>query len=334
MQIRTVNPVALLVALWLTPSGTAAQGGAEGRLPPPGVSDAFDHTVEYVEAGGVRVAYVSEGTGAPVVFVHGNPTSKYLWRNVIPHVSDRARAIALDLPGMGDSERPDPALGFAEQVRVFDAFIEALELDRVTLVLHDWGAAIGFELARRHPGKVRAVAVMEGVLPPVFPQSSFEAMGEEMGAMFRAFKDPVQGRELVIDQNIFIEQVLPSFINRTLTEAEMAEYRRPFADRADREAMLKWPREIPIAGEPRDVVESMSEIHSFMTTSEIPILLVHADPGVVVPLELVPWYEENVRNIQTAFVGQGLHFIQEDQPDAIGRAIRDWLRRNELDEER
>lgn len=298
------------------------------KLPAPTISADFPYSHESVEVEGVRVAYVSAGSGDPVVFIHGNPTSSYLWRNVIPHVSGYARAIALDLPGMGWSSKPDPALRFVDHVDVFEAFVDALDLQNITLVVHDWGAAIGFDYARQHPDRVRAIAFMEGVLPPVFPQPSFEAMGEEMGAMFRAFKDPVLGHELIVEQNVFVEQVLPRFVNRSLGDEEMTAYRRPFLEVSDRQPILLWPREIPIAGEPADVVERMEAIREFMTATSIPLLLIYAEPGAIVSAEVVSWYSANLRNLETVFIGQGLHYIQEDHPVAIGRALEDWMRRH------
>lgn len=306
-----MSAVAALAAAALSAAGPGGQGVQTG----------------WVEVDGVRIAYAEAGSGDPIVFVHGNPTSSYLWRNVVPFMSDRGRTIALDLPGMGASDKPRPAPGFVEQVRLFEGFVDALGLDRVTLVGHDWGAAIAFEYARLHRDRVRGIAFMEGVLPPIFPQPSFEAIGEEMGGMFRAFKDPVQGNELVIEQNMFVEQVLPGFVQRPLSEEDMEAYRRPFLDPADRGAVLEWPRQVPIAGEPAEVVERMELIRAFLTETRMPVLLLYAAPGVLVPPALVPWYEEQVHDLEAAFVGAGLHFIQEDQPEAIGRAVRDWMRR-------
>jgi haloalkane dehalogenase len=246
----------------------------------------------------------------------------------MPYVAGQARAIALDLVGMGQSGKSGNGYRYGSHYDYLEAFIDALELKDITFVVHDWGATLGFDYARQHPGRVKRIAFMEGVLPPIFPQPSFEAMGEEMGEMFRAFKDPIKGRELVIDQHMFVEQMLPGFVNRPLGARAMEAYRKPYVHPVDREPLLVWPREIPIAGEPKDLVERMAAIKAFMTTTDTPMLLLYAEPGVLVSPQLVPWYTQNIPRIETAFIGQGLHFLQEDQPDAIGRALADWLRRS------
>lgn len=318
----------LLAALLLLPlPANAQQQTAQYHLPRPTVPEQSTWDGSYIDVLDSRIHYVESGEGDPILFIHGNPTSSYLWRNVVPHLSDQGRAIAVDLIGMGRSGKPKIAYRYQDHYAYLSAFIEALNLRDITLVTHDWGAALGFDFAARNPDRVKRIAFMEGVLPPIFPQPSFEAMGEEMGGMFRAFKDPAKGRELIIENHMFVEQVLPGFVNRPLGEAAMTEYRQPYLSAADREPLLAWPREVPIAGEPQDVVERMAVIEAFMTTTDKPVLLLHADPGVVVPLQVVPWYVANIKNIETAFIGQGLHFLQEDQPDAIGRAISDWLRR-------
>ena len=274
------------------------------------------------------MAYLETGTGEPVIFIHGNPSSSYLWRNVMPYISLQGRAIAVDLIGMGQSDKPDISYTFEDQYRYFSAFVDALDVKQVTLVGHDWGATLAWEYARRHPGRVRKLAFMEGVLPPAFPVPSFESMGEEMGNMFRTFKDPVKGLKLVVQDNMFIEKVLPGFVNRTLGEEAMRNYRAPFVKEKDRKPVLAWPRQVPIAGEPESTLNVLNAIGKFMGETNMPVLLMYADPGVVVPPKAVDWYVKKIRRLETAFLGQGLHFIQEDQPEAIGRALADWMRRN------
>ncbi len=322
--------VVMLTAFLLLPLPVQAQQKNDDyRLPRTNVTERSDWIGNHINVLDSHIHYVESGEGDPILFIHGNPTSSYLWRNVVPFLSGQGRTIAVDLVGMGRSGKPEIAYRYQDHYAYLTAFIDALNLTNLTLVTHDWGAALGFDYAAQHPDRVKRIAFMEGVLPPIFPQPSFEAMGEEMGGMFRAFKDPVKGRELIIDNHMFVEQVLPGFVNRPLGEVAMTEYRRPYLSPADREPLLAWPREIPIAGEPQDVVERMAAIKTFMQTTEKPVLLLHADPGVVVPLQVVPWYVANIQNIETTFLGQGLHFLQEDQPDAIGRAISDWVRRND-----
>ena len=323
----------LATVLAFTGTGAASVAAAQDKgpaykLPRAIVSEAPPAEGRHVTVKGASIHYLEEGRGDPIVFIHGNPTSSYLWRNVIPHVLGVGRAVAPDLVGMGRSGKPKIAYRYTDHYASLESFIEILDLKNITFVLHDWGAALGFDYALRNPDRVKRIAFMEGVLPPIFPQPSFEAMGAEMGGMFRAIKDPVQGRKLIVDDHMFIERILPGFVNRPLGAKSMDEYRRPYIDPRHREPLLAWPREIPIAGEPKDVAARMLAIKDFMVTTDKPMLLIYAEPGVLVSPKLVPWYVGTIRKLETAFVGQGLHFIQEDNPDAIGRALADWIRRN------
>lgn len=307
----------------------AVPAGAQSRrLPDPVVSEELTIQRRAVMVLGSRMTYLELGEGEPVVFVHGNPTSSYLWRNVMPWVATRRRAIAVDLIGMGGSAKPDIAYSFEDHYRHFAAFIDALGLKEVTLVGHDWGATLAWDFARRNPARVTRLAFMEGVLPPAFPSPSFEAMGPEMGKMFRAFKDPVDGPRLVLDENIFVEQILPGFVGRPLGGQAMQAYRAPFLAREDRKPLLAWPRQVPIAGEPAAVGKALASISDFMGETRMPVLLLYADPGVVVPAASVDWYVAKIRNLETGYIGAGLHFFQEDHPEAVGRAIADWIRRS------
>ena len=321
--------VSLAAIFYLTTTNAMTQvTQASYKLPRPTISESHQLHKKTVEVLGSNMAYLETGTGEPVIFTHGNPSSSYLWRNVMPYVAPQGRAIAVDLIGMGRSDKPDIGYTFEEQYRYFSAFIDALNVNKVTLVGHDWGATLAWEYARRNPGKVRKLAFMEGVLPPAFPVPSFDAMGEEMGNMFRAFKDPVQGDKLVIQDNMFIEKVLPGFVNRTLGEEAMKTYRAPFLNVGDRKPVLAWPRQVPIAGQPKSTLNTLHAIGKFMGVTDMPVLLMYASPGVVVPPKAVGWYVNKIQKLETAFLGQGLHFIQEDQPEAIGRALADWMRRH------
>ena len=297
------------------------------KLPPVKISTTFPYQSKYIKVNGSRMHYVDEGKGDPVIFIHGNPTSSYLWRNIIPYVTDQHRAIAIDLIGMGQSAKPDINYTFSEHFQYVESFIKQLGLRNVTLVVHDWGAAIGFEYARRHPENVKAIAFMEGVLPPAFPQSSYEAMGEDMGGLFKMLRDPIKGKHMVIDNNGFVEKLLPAFTNRTLGENEMEVYRAPYKQKASRKPTLVWPLEIPIGEQPANTTSTMESIEQFMAHTKLPILMLYASPGAVLPPSAVPWYKKKIKNLETAYIGQGLHFIQEDQPESIGRALNDWMRR-------
>lgn len=297
------------------------------KLPRPDISPDFPYESKYVSVNGSKMHYVEAGEGDPVVFIHGNPTSSYLWRNVIPWVKQRKRAIAIDLIGMGKSDKPDIDYTFDDHFAYVSQFIEKLHLKNITLVIHDWGATLGFEYARRNPQRVRAIAFMEGVLPPAFPQPSYQSMGKEMGDMFRMFRDPVKGREMLVTHNGFVEQILPAFVNRSLSETEMDHYREPYRTEGSRKPVYLWPQEIPIGGQPARTTATLQNIKIFLENSDLPMLLLYASPGAVIPPQAVPWFTSRVKHIETAYVGQGFHFIQEDQPEAVGRAINDWLRR-------
>ena len=270
-----------------------------------------------------EMAYVDVGTGDPVVFLHGNPTSSYLWRNVIPHVQAAGRCLAPDLVGMGDSGKaPAGSYRFADHARYLDAWFEALGLTRnVTLVVHDWGSALGFHWAQRHPERVRGLVYMEALVRPL----TWEEWPDVARKVFQAMRSPA-GEEMVLQKNVFVERILPLSVLRGLGEAEMAVYRRPYLEPGEsRRPTLTWPRQIPIDGEPADVVAIVDGYARWLSTSAVPKLFVNAEPGVI----LTGAQRDFCRawpNQQEITVG-GSHFIQEDSPAEIGQAIAAFLRR-------
>lgn len=279
-----------------------------------------------VEVLGRKMAYVEEGSGDPIVLLHGNPTSSFLWRSVIPHLSSLGRCVAPDLIGMGDSDKlPDSGPGsyrFVEHRRYLDAFLEALGISGdVTLVIHDWGSALGFDWAARHPEAVRAIAYMEAIVSPV----TWDEWPDAARDIFQAFRSPA-GEDMILERNLFVEAVLPASIQRRLSDAEMAEYRRPFARPGeDRRPTLAWPREIPVDGAPSDVVDIAESYGSWLAGSAgVRKLFVNADPGAI----LTGRQREFCRSWpnQTEITVPGIHFIQEDSGDRIGAAIAEWLR--------
>ena len=282
-----------------------------------------------IEVHGLNMAYVERGAGDPIVFVHGNPTSSYLWRNVLPHAESKGRCIALDLIGMGDSDKlPKSGPGsytFAEHSRYFDAALEALDVrDDVTLVVHDWGSALGFDWVRRHPQAVAGICYMEALVRPL----SWAEWPPDARGVFQGFRSPA-GEQMVLEKNIFVERVLPGSVLRTLTDEEMAEYRKPFLDAGEsRRPTLTWPRQIPIDGEPPDVAETIAAYADWLASSPVPKLFVNAEPGAI----LTGVQREFCRTWpnQTEVTVRGSHFIQEDSPHDIGAALADWLdtRRN------
>lgn len=272
-----------------------------------------------------EMAYVDTGAGDPVVFLHGNPTSSYLWRNVIPQVEKLGRCLAPDLIGMGDSGKAaNGSYRLVDHTRYLDAWFAALGLTKnVTLVMHDWGSALGFYWTYRHPERVKGLVYMEAIAKPW----SWEEWPEAAREIFKTFRSPA-GDEVVLQKNVFVERVLPASVIRRLTEEEMAVYRHPFLQPGEsRRPTLTWPRQIPLGGEPTDVVELVERYGKWIATSNIPKLFINADPGMI----LVGPQREFCRtwlNQQEVTV-KGLHFIQEDSPVEIGQAIARFLDRRD-----
>ena len=271
-----------------------------------------------------NMAYVEAGEGDPIVLLHGNPTSSYLWRGIIPHLTGLGRCIAPDLIGMGESDKlegsgPD-RYRFVEHRRYLDAFLEAVGVhDNVTFVVHDWGSALGFDWANRNRHAVKGLAYMEAIVQPL----TWTQWPEAALRVFQGFRS-TNGESMILTSNLFVERVLPGSIKRKLTDEEMAEYRRPFLEPGEsRRPTLTWPREIPIEGEPEDVTEIVGSYAVWLRQSPIPKLFVNAEPGAI----LVGEQREFCRTWpnQTEVTVPGIHFIQEDAPDEIGHAIADWL---------
>ena len=279
---------------------------------------------QFVTVKGKQMAYAEMGEGDPILFLHGNPTSSYLWRNIMPHVQGLGRCIAPDLIGMGDSEKldnPGPdSYRFVEHRDYLDGLLATLGVtDNVTFVIHDWGSALGFDWGNRHREAVKGYAYMEALVRPV----SWDDWPEAAKKVFQGFRSPA-GEGMVLENNVFVERVLPGSIQRDLTEEEMAVYRRPFAEAGeDRRPTLTWPRQIPIDGEPADVVEIAQAYSEWMAENDLPKLFVNADPGAI----LIGPQREFCRTWknQTEVTVKGNHFVQEDSPDEIGQAIADWL---------
>ncbi len=280
----------------------------------------------FVEVMGSRLHYLDKGEGQVFLFLHGNPTSSYLWRNVMPHLEPLGRVVAPDLPGFGKSDKPAIDYRLQTHIAYVEAFIDALGLQDIVLVIHDWGSAIGLDIARRRAGLVKAVALMEALVPPTFPMSAIEKMGPKVAPLFQAFRTEGKGEELILKQNTFVEKVLPGSILRPLSEAEMAVYRAPFETEESRLPTLVWPREIPIGGQPARNVVTVHDYGAWLAESAVPKLVLYCHPGALLQAEAALWMQANLRNCQARFVGYGSHFIQEDEPEAIGRNVADWYR--------
>ena len=276
-----------------------------------------------VDVNGLSMAYVEVGDGDPIVLLHGNPTSSYLWRNIIPHLSGLGRCIAPDLIGMGDSDKL-PASGpesyrFVEHREYVDGLFDALGLtDNVTLVVHDWGSGLGFDWANRHRDAVKGIAYMEAIVTPV----SWDDWPEAARSIFQAMRSDA-GETVVLEKNVFVERILPASTLNGISDDDMAVYRRPYLEPGEsRRPTLTWPRQIPIEGEPGDVRNIVTSYGEWLATSAVPKLFINAEPGSI----LIGRQRELCRTWQNQVevTVPGVHFLQEDSPDAIGAAIADW----------
>ena len=286
------------------------------------ISAADPHPRKRVRVLDSEMAYVDTGAGDPIVFLHGNPTSSYLWRNIIPYVADQRRCLAPDLVGMGDSRKSSSGTyRFVDHARYLDGWFDALGLTRnVVLVVHDWGSALGFHWARRHPDRVTGVAYMEAIVRPV----TWQEWPETARKIFQAMRSP-GGEEMVLQKNVFVERILPASVIRGLGTEEMERYRAPYREAGEsRRPTLTWPREIPVDGEPADVAQIVREYGEWLAKSPVAKLFVNADPGSI----LVGPQRDFCRSWpnQQEVTVRGSHFIQEDSPDEIGRALAAFVR--------
>ena len=281
---------------------------------------------KFAAVNGKQMAYVEHSSGDAIVFQHGNPTSSYLWRNIMPYCEGLGRLIACDLIGMGDSDKLDSSgpgrYTYAEQCSYLFALWDQLGLvDRVIMVVHDWGSALGFHWANRNCDRVQGIAYMEAIVTPL----TWADWPENARHVFQGFRSQ-SGEEMILQKNIFVERVLPGSVMRKLGEEEMAAYRKPFARPGeDRRPTLTWPRMIPIEGEPAEVVDVVENYAAWLSEAELPKLFINAEPGSI----LVGRQREFCRAWpnQTEVTVKGFHFLQEDSPDAIGQAVADFVRR-------
>jgi len=280
-------------------------------------------TQQFAKVNGKRIAYLEAGAGDPIVLLHGNPTSSFLWRNIIPELEGCGRVIAPDLIGQGDSEKLPASEGpdrysFEVAFDYLDGLLRELDANQnITLVIHDWGSGLGFQWARLHPESVKGIAYMEAIVMPM----TWEDWPESARGIFQGFRSP-KGEDLVLERNMFVEAVLPSSIIRDLSDEEMAAYRAPFDSPEHRQPTLNWPRQIPINGEPPHMVERVDAYAAFMAKTDIPKLFINADPGSI----LVGKQRDFCRTWpnQTEVTVKGLHFVQEDSPQEIGQAVAAW----------
>lgn len=284
------------------------------------ISADFPFESHFVEVHGSQMHYVDVGQGDPVLFLHGNPTSSYLWRNIIPYLSDRARCIAPDLIGMGKSDKPDIPYRFTDHYKYIRGFIEVLGLKNITLVIHDWGSGLGFHYAMQNQDNVKGIAFMEAIIRPM----SMSAMPFPFGLFFQLFRTPSVGEFMNGRLNFFVTQILSRATVRSLSDAEKKYYAAPYPDYASRKPVWQWPREIPFDGKPADNHAIIESYWNQLQQSQLPKLLLYATPGGIIPEATVPELKEKLQNLTTEHIGAGIHYVQEDNPHGIGEAIQKW----------
>ena len=285
----------------------------------------FPYPSHFTDVLGSRMHYVEHGNGDPILFLHGQPTWSYLWRKVLPELEGKGRLIAVDLIGFGLSEKPDIPYNIDDHIRYLDGFIEALGLDRITIVCHDWGSFFGFHYACRHPARIKGLAFMEAMLNPIPGYDAFDPQTREFFQTLRSSQ--ANAERMMIDENQFVENILPAMICRQLEPHELDAYRAPWTDRQSRRILCTFPQNLCIGKEPASVYRMQTAYVEWLGQTDLPKLLIHAEPGFLIPAQAVDSYRKQLPNLETAFVGSGLHYIQEDQPQKIGQAIANWMDR-------
>jgi haloalkane dehalogenase len=275
-----------------------------------------------VEVHGSRLHYIDEGSGDPILYLHGNPTWSYVWRNIIPHVTPFGRCIAPDLIGMGRSAKPDIEYRLVDHIKYVEGFIEQLGLKNITLVLHDWGSVIGFHYATRHEHNIKGLAFMEAALHPM---PGWDDLPPDNRSFFQTVKGP-NSWDLIVNQNMFIEQLLQRLVLRQLTPEEMTYYREPYLEPSSRKPLWRWPQEVSIGGDPADVQAIASAYSQKLPQSDLPKLLFYGSPGFILPAPLVEWCRHNLKNLTIVDVGPGNHILQEENPQLIGAELARWYR--------
>lgn len=285
------------------------------------ISSAFPFESKFIKVKGSRIHYIEEGHGDPILFLHGNPTSNYLWRNIIPYLSGQGRCIAPDLIGMGKSDKPDIDYGFEDTYTYVEAFIEALALENITLVLHDWGSGMGFHYANKHRTKIKAIAFMEAM----YDAPTMYDMPFSVKTALKMVRHPWLGKLMVQRANIFIKKMLPDMILRKLTPEEMNFYAAPYPDAKSRKPLLAFPQDVPFKdGKATSATSAVKAWASWLADSKMPKLCFYVSPGVAIKEKDVRVIEDTFKNTEMIHLGEGLHFIQEDYPHEIGRHLSRW----------
>lgn len=287
---------------------------------PDKISAEFSFESRFVEINGSQMHYIDEGEGDPVLFLHGNPTSSYLWRNIIPYLTGNARCIAPDLIGMGKSDKPDIDYRYTDHYNYLKKFIDKLGLTDITLVVHDWGSGLGFHYARQHSGNIKGIAFMEAI----YRVPEWSGLQVQPKLAFKMLRTPFLGWLMVSVGNMFVKKILPDLIIRKLSEKEMEAYMKPYPTITSRRPVRVWPEEVPFDGHPEDVSQIVSSYHKWLQETTLPKLCCYAEPGLIIQKNDVEWIAGHFPNIQMVNLGKGLHFVQEDHPHKIGAELKVW----------
>ncbi|MFT5170475.1 MAG: haloalkane dehalogenase [Candidatus Marinamargulisbacteria bacterium] len=286
------------------------------------ISAEFPFESKYVQVNGSRMHYIDEGEGDPILFLHGNPTSNYLWRNIIPYLSSSNRCIAPDLIGMGKSDKIDSNYHFSDHYAYIESFVKTLGLSKVTLVIHDWGSALGFNYWAKNEKNVKGIAFMEALIKPM----EWSELPPDFRMTFRLLRTPGIGWLMASVMNMFVKGMLRQTIKRALTKEEKEIYAAPFPTIKSRKPVRQWPVEIPISGTPKATFDVISGYSQKLQESDISKLLFYATPGAIIDKKGLDWCKSNIKNLETVDIGEGIHFIQEDNPHLIGEKLAEWVK--------
>jgi len=287
------------------------------------ISSEFPFDSKFIEINGSKMHYIDVGKGDTILFLHGQPTSSYLWRNIIPHLQTTARCIAPDLIGMGKSDKPDIAYTFEDHYDYLEIFIEKLNLKNITLVIHDWGSGLGFHYANKHQENIKGIAFMEAIFKPM----TWEDFPTEYKVIFRMIRTPFIGWLMISVANIFLKKVLPDSMVRKLSKEEFDYYLKPYPTISSRKPVRVWPLQLPISGKPKGVHEIITAYNKWLTESDIPKLCLYAHPGAIIKENGVEYIRNSFPNTKMVDIGKGIHYLQEDSPHIIGKEIAEWYQK-------
>ena len=286
------------------------------------ISPDFPFDSNFLKVHGSKMHYIDVGEGDPILFLHGQPTSCYLWRNIVPHLQQQGRCIAPDLIGMGKSDKPDISYVFQDHYSYLEQFINKLGLSNITLVIHDWGSALGFHYANLHRNNIKGIAFMEAIIKPV----TWDEFPADYRIVFKLIRTPIIGWLMLSVANMFLNKVVPDTIIRKLSRQEMDTLKQPYPTIGSRKPVRTWPTQIPINGKPEDVHKIVSAYHEWLKETPVPKLCLYAKPGGLIKKRELEHIRSNFPHTKIVDVGKGIHYLQEDNPHAIGREIAHWLK--------